>query len=44
MENYANRRNVILGIIKAHYNIVKTRPSNISCGNINAIATEPTHA
>ena len=27
MEKYAHRRNVILGITKAHYNIVKTRPS-----------------
>ena len=44
MEEYANRRNVILGIIKAHYNIVKTRPSNVKCGNINAIAVKPTHA
>ena len=44
MEKYANRRNVILGIKKAHYNIVKTGPSNVNCGNINAIAMEPTHA
>ena len=34
---------VILGIIKAHYNIVKTRPSNVNCWNINAIAMGPTH-
>ena len=44
MEKYAHRRNVILGITKAHYNIVKNRSSNINCGNINAIAVEPTHA
>ena len=44
MEKYADRRNVILGIIKSHYNIVKTRPSNVNCGNINAIAMWPTHA
>ena len=37
------RRNVILRIIKAHYNIVKTRSSNVNCGNINAIAMGPTH-
>ena len=30
--------------IKAHYNIVETRPSNVNCGNINAIAMGPTHA
>ena len=30
MKKYAHRRNVILGIIKAHYNIVKTRPSNVN--------------
>ena len=34
-------RNVILGIIKAHYNIVKTSLSNVNCGNINAIAMGP---
>ena len=28
---------------KAHYNIVKTRPSNVNCGNINVIAMGPTH-
>ena len=44
MEKYAHRHNVILGIIKAHHNIVKTRPSNFNCGNINAIAMWPTHA
>ena len=44
IEKYAHRRNVILGITKAYYNIVKTRPSNVNCGNINAIAMEPTHA
>ena len=38
MEKYAHRRNDILGIIKAHYNILKTRPSNVNCWNINAIA------
>ena len=38
------QRNVILGILKAHYNIVKTRASNVNCGNINAIAMEPSHA
>ena len=43
-EKYAHRRNVILGIIKAHYNIVKTRPSYVNCGNINAVAMGPTHA
>ena len=43
MENTPTTRNVILGIIKAHYNIVKTRPSNVNCENINAIAMEPTH-
>ena len=32
------------GIIKAHYNIVKTRPSNINGGNTNAVAIGPTHA
>ena len=37
------RRHVILGIIKAHYNTVKTSPSNVNCGNINAIAMDPTH-
>ena len=30
MEIYAHRRNVILGIIKTQYNIVKTRPSNVN--------------
>ena len=44
MEKYAYRCNVILGIIKAHYNIVKTRPSNVNCGNINAITMGSTHA
>ena len=44
MEKYTHRRNVILGIIKVHYNIVKTRPSNVNCGNINAITLEPIHA
>ena len=39
-KKYAHRRNVILGIIKAHYNIVKTRPSNVNCRN----AIEPIHA
>ena len=34
----------IFGIIKAHYNIVKTRPSNVNCWNINAIGMGPTHA
>ena len=35
------RRNVvILGIIKAHYNIVKTRPSYVNCGNINMTSTK----
>ena len=43
MEKYAHICNVILGIIKAHYNIVKTRPSNVKYGNINAIAMGPTH-
>ena len=36
-----HRRNVILGIIKAHYNIVKTRPSNVNSLNINVIAMGP---
>ena len=31
-------------IIKAHSNIVKTRPSNVNCGNVNATAIGPTHA
>ena len=39
MEKYA-----IFGIIKVHYNIVETRPSNVNCGNINAIAIGPAHA
>ena len=43
MEKHAHRRSDILGIIKAHYNIVKTRPSDVNCGNINAIAMGPTH-
>ena len=34
----------ILGIIKAHYDIVKNRPFNVNCGNINAIAMGPTYA
>ena len=29
MRKCAHRRNVILAIIKAHYNTVKTRPSSI---------------
>ena len=37
MEKCAHRFNVILGIIKAHATIVKTRPCNVNCGNINAI-------
>ena len=41
---YAHRHNAILGIIKAHYNIVKTRPSLVNCGNINTMAMGPTHA
>ena len=41
-EKYAHRHNVILGIIKALYNIVKTRPSYVNCWNINAIAMDPT--
>ena len=44
MEKYTHRRNVILEIMKAHYNIVKTRPSNFNCWNINAIAMGPTDA
>ena len=32
-----------LGIIKAHYNIVKTRPFDVNCGNINAIAMSDTY-
>ena len=44
MEKYAHKSIVILGIIKAHYNIVKTRPSNVNCGNIDAVAKRPTHA
>ena len=40
----ADRRNAILGIIKTHYNIVKTRPSYVNCGNINAIAMGFAHA
>ena len=37
-EKCANRRICILGIIKTHCNVVKTRPSYVECGNINAIA------
>ena len=45
IEKCADRRNVTLGIIKAHYNIVKTRPShNVNCRNTNAVVTGPTHA
>ena len=33
-EKYAHRRNVTFGLIKAHYNIEETRPSNVNCGNI----------
>ena len=44
MEEYAHRRNVILEIIKAHYNIMSTRPSNVNCGNINVIAMGPNRA
>ena len=40
---YGHRHNVI-GIIKAHYNILKTRSSNVNCGKINAIAMGPTDA
>ena len=43
MEKYAHRHNVILGITKAHYSIVKTRPSNVNCGDINVIAMGLTH-
>ena len=35
--------NVILGIIKAHYGIANTRPSDVNCANINVIAMGPTH-
>ena len=42
MEKCAQGCNV--GIIKAHSNIVKTRPSNVNSGNINVIALGPTHA
>ena len=41
MRKCAHRSNVIVRIIKAHYNIVKTRPSNVDCGKINAIAISP---
>ena len=44
MEKYVHRRNVILGIIEAHYNVVKNRPSYVNYGNINAITMGPTHA
>ena len=44
MEKYAHCRNGILGIVEAHHNIGKTRPSNVNCGNINAIAMGPTLA
>ena len=44
IEKYAHRRSVILGIMKAHYNIVKTRPSDVNYGNSNAIAKGLTHA
>ena len=43
MEKYTHRRNAILGIIKVHCNILKTRPSNVCRGNINATAVGPTH-
>ena len=43
IEKYPHRRNVILGIIKTYYNIVKTGPSNVNYGNINEIAMGPTH-
>ena len=33
-----------LEIIKARYDIIKTKPSNVNYGNINAIAMRPTHA
>ena len=44
MEKNTHKHNVMYGIIKALYNIVKTRPTNINCGNINAIAMGPTQA
>ena len=44
LKKCAHRHNVILGIIKADYNIVKTRPSNFNNGNINVIEMGPTHA
>ena len=37
MAKYAHKCNVNLRIIKAHYNIVKTGPSNVKFGNINVI-------
>ena len=39
-----NTSNVILGIIKTYCNIVKTRPSNVNYGNINAIALGSNYA
>ena len=44
MGKWAHRCNVILGIIKAQYDIVETRRSYVNCGNINAIAMGPNHA
>ena len=36
-EGEIHRYNVILGIIKAHCNIGKSRPSNVNCGNTIAM-------
>ena len=44
MQNYAHRRNVILRIIKAQFNIVKTRPPYVNCADINGFAMGPTHS
>ena len=43
-EKYAHRRNAIYRNHKSSFNIVKTRPSCVNCGNINVIAMGPTHA
>ena len=40
MEKYAQGRDVILGIIKAHHNIVKIRPSNGNCVYCNGASDQ----
>ena len=44
MEKYTHICNVILGIIKAHFNIVKTSSTKGNYGIINTIAMGSTHA